>query len=78
MGLFGRTVACPICHLPLPLSSRRLEHWTGHAFRISTGRGAGGYTWICSCGPSPMYWDEIHQAGAGLAIHMLDLHQIAI
>jgi hypothetical protein len=56
----------------------RLEHWASHTFRIDSGPGAGCHLWICECGPSAMYWQDGYQASAGLAVHMLDLHGIAI
>ena len=79
MGAFEvEVVACPICEAALPITGYRLAHWLGHTVKIAIGRGAGGYTWTCSCGPSAMYWDHDFQAGAGLAIHMLDLHDIEV
>ena len=78
MRLFEPSVVCPICQARLPMPGNRLEHWAGHTFRIDGGPDVGGYMWICACGPSLMYWHDSYQASAGLAVHMLDLHGIAI
>lgn len=77
MGLFGKkTVPCPICREELEKSGNKVSHWLGHAQMIPVGEGAGSYTWRCACGPADMYWERDYQAGAGLAVHMMQRHYI--
>ncbi len=77
MGLFGKKVSnCPICDESLPSKDSKLPHWTGHAALIESGEGAGNFTWFCSCGRAPMYWEKDYQAGAALMLHMKQRHAI--
>lgn len=79
MVLADRTAdSCPICGELLPPRGLKLQHWMRHVLRIGTSPTTFGYTWICECGPAEMCWERPYQAGAGLAIHMLDLHLIAL
>lgn len=78
-GLFGRrTVPCPICQQELVKSENKMDHWIGHARPIPSGAGAGCFTWRCVCGPADMIWEKDHQAGAALAVHMMQRHSLSI
>jgi hypothetical protein len=78
MGLFKqKLVTCPICDAGLPAKESKFDHWLEHCVQIPDGvEGAGGYTWICKCGPADMYWPKDFHAAAGLALHMKQRHLI--
>jgi hypothetical protein len=82
MSLFAKKpkmTNCPICRDQFE-SSGKLEHWESHVSQIPEGHGeaTGQYTWECSCGPAGMKWPKVFGASAGLAMHMMERHGIAL
>lgn len=57
---------------------RRIGHWMRHVSQLQSGNKAGSYIYSCSCGPSDLRWEHDYQAAAGLSLHMMERHSIAM